>query len=136
MVDPFRGLARLARAPLLSNGEHLALSKFQGDQPHRSPLATHRHPVRRPHLSDLELFPTRLAGHLLAVCRHRYRHSRGRDHPPPVPSPSAAAAAGGAPGYLVCTCIGARNGPLSPSSEENPCLARKFASCWREAPSP
>ena len=58
--------ARPARVP---DGQHLALSKLQGDSPHRSAVATHSHPVRRANRSDLDLFPASPAGTLHRVCQ-------------------------------------------------------------------
>src|SRR5579863_677860 len=94
MVAFFRCLARVARAALVSNGQHLAISEFQGDQLHRTTLAAHCDLVRRAHLSDMELLAAGFTRDIHTVRRHRHLHSRRRDHPPQVPSPSAAAGAG------------------------------------------
>ncbi len=77
------GAARLAFVP---DGQHLALSQLQGDQPQGPALAAHRDPVWRAHLPDLELFAARAAGARQRLRRHRHRDSRRGHHPPPLPA--------------------------------------------------
>src|SRR5258708_24492228 len=132
MVGALGSLARASGPAFVPDGQHLALPQLQGAQPHGTAIATHCHLFRSADLSDLELLAAGFARDLAALCHHRNRDSCRRNHSPPFPAPPAAAAAG-APGRLTCILIAAPRVPLSPSSAEEPCSARKVASCWREA---
>src|SRR5579863_1385626 len=116
MVDPFGLLARRHRFALVPDGQHLAVSKLQGDSPHRPALAAHCYPVWRAHLFDLELFATRVAGAGHSVCQHRYRDSRGGHYPAQVP-PSTPIDASGASNWIRRTELkmphAHRSGPRS-----------------------
>ncbi len=99
-LDYFGGVAGAARAAVVPDGEHLALSQLQGFESHAPALAADYRSDGRAHFPGVEFLKAGTAGAGSQLRRRRHRDSHWRQYKAAAAAASGASARTGAPGWL------------------------------------